>query len=81
MQKTNDIATLFQQFGGSPDSYQEISRQQHAQGARTRWPLLSKIDGVGPDAIPPVQSQERLPAQGARLQNPQPPQTPGPTRH
>ena len=84
MQKTNDIATLFQQFGGSPDSYQEISRQQHSQAARTRWPLLAKIDGVGPEVIPPVQNHERLPAQGVPLQSaappPPPPPPPAPSR-
>ena len=68
MQKQNDIAALFQQFGGAPDTYREITRQEQSQEARARWPLLSQIDGAGTDAVPPVQADERLPPAGGRQQ-------------
>ena len=68
MQKPNDIAALFQQFGGAPDTYQEITRQQQSQEARARWPLLSQIDGAGTDVVPPVWAHERLPAAGVQQQ-------------
>lgn len=66
MQKTNDVATLFQQFGGAPSTYREITRQQQSQEASTRWPLLSQIQNVSADVVPPVQAHEQLPATAAR---------------
>ncbi len=66
MQKTNDVATLFQQFGGAPSTYREITRQQQSQEASARWPLLSQIQNVSADVVPPVQAHEQLPATAAR---------------
>ena len=68
VQKQNDIAALFQQFGGAPDTYREITRQEQSQEARARWPLQSQIDGARTDAVPPVQAHERLPTAGVRQQ-------------
>ncbi len=68
MQKQNDIAALFQQFGGAPDTYREITRQEQSQEARARWPLLSQIDGARTDAVPPVRVHERLPTAGSQQQ-------------
>jgi len=44
MTKSEDIVNLFQQFGGQVDDYQELSRQQSAQQAKKRWPLLSALE-------------------------------------
>jgi hypothetical protein len=40
----NDIARLFAQFGGDPDTYQEIASVAAAREARSRWPILSAFD-------------------------------------
>lgn len=66
MQKTNDIANLFRQFGAAPNTYREITRQQQSQEASTRWPLLSQIQSASTDVVPPVQAHEQLPATAAR---------------
>ena len=78
MQKTNDVATLFQQFGGAPSTYRAITRQQQSQEASARWPLLSQIQNVSADVVPPVQTHEQLPATAAR-RNPTPMPAPAPT--
>jgi len=44
MTKSEDIVNLFQQFGGQVDDYQELSRQQSAEQAKKRWPLLSALE-------------------------------------
>ena len=44
MTKSEDIVNLFQQFGGQVNDYQELSRQQSAQQAKKRWPLLSALE-------------------------------------
>lgn len=41
MSASNDIRSLFKQFGGEPELYQEFTRDEHGRGGSPRWPLLS----------------------------------------
>ncbi|HTK01280.1 MAG TPA: cellulose biosynthesis protein BcsP [Bordetella sp.] len=50
----NDIARLFAQFGGDPDTYQEIASVAAAREARSRWPMLSAVDPLDSVAAPAV---------------------------
>lgn len=60
MQKTSDIAHLFQEFGGKTESYREIAREHDASQARARWPLISALaETSGTLApVPPVSAGE-----------------------
>jgi resuscitation-promoting factor RpfA len=44
MSPSRDIKSLFDRFGGDPDSYREIRMESEAHEARGRWPLLGMID-------------------------------------
>lgn len=44
MAQSDDIANLFDQFGGKANTYQELSRVNSARQSRERWPLLSVLD-------------------------------------
>jgi hypothetical protein len=50
----NDIARLFAQFGGDPDTYQEIASVAAAREARARWPVLTAFDPLARIAAPAV---------------------------
>ncbi|QQX88660.1 hypothetical protein JJQ59_25300 [Cupriavidus necator] len=54
MSQLDDLSQLFQRFGGKPETYKEIVREDAAAQARERWPLLSavRVDGAG--LVPPV---------------------------
>jgi len=56
MSQLDDLSQLFQRFGGKPEAYKEIVREDAAAQARERWPLLSavRVDGAG--LVPPVHS-------------------------
>lgn len=43
MSETNDISRLFSRFGGHPDQYQEIGRDNLARSSEGRWPLLASV--------------------------------------
>ncbi len=81
----DDITHLYEQFGGKPQSYQELTRTREADKARERWPLIARVHEVPADtAVPPVQAGEALPASPLRWQGvppvtPVPPAPPRPT--
>jgi len=57
MSKASDINNLYARFGGSPDTYQEITQQKSLSEARKRWPLLRAINGEelsAQEAVVPV---------------------------
>lgn len=64
MQQPEDIAHLYQEFGGRPDTYRELTRTRDAQQARERWPLISALGDL-PAGVPPVHPGE---APGTALQ-------------
>lgn len=49
----NDIASLYQGFGGQPDTYRELVRAREAGLARERWPLIPAVEAL-PPGVPPV---------------------------
>jgi hypothetical protein len=54
----SDIASLLSHFGQSADAlqYQEVARQEQADQAARRWPLLAAMQGLGgaaPDGASP----------------------------
>jgi hypothetical protein len=52
MSVSDDIGNLFQRFGGDPDHYQEVARDDDAKHAASRWPLLSALDIGHPEHVP-----------------------------
>jgi len=52
MSVSDDIGNLFQRFGGNPDRYQEVARDDDAKHAASRWPLLSAVDIAQPEQVP-----------------------------
>ncbi|HEY4350573.1 MAG TPA: cellulose biosynthesis protein BcsP, partial [Paraburkholderia sp.] len=52
MSVSDDIGNLFQRFGGNPDRYQEVARDDEAKHAASRWPLLSALDIAHPEQVP-----------------------------
>ncbi len=40
---SDDIANLYRQFGGQPDNYQELGRDNVIRQSRERWPLLANV--------------------------------------
>ncbi|VXC71703.1 conserved hypothetical protein [Burkholderia sp. 8Y] len=61
MSNSRDIEKLFDHFGGNAGDYQEIGRENEAQSARTRWPLLATLDFAQP-AIPEIARRHDAPA-------------------
>lgn len=57
MQQPEDIAHLYQEFGGRPETYREITRTRAAQQARERWPLISALEELSA-GVPPVRQDE-----------------------
>jgi hypothetical protein len=55
MTHSGDVETLFEHFGGDARSYQEIGRENDAQTAKSRWPLLMKLD-LGQPSIAPMKT-------------------------
>jgi hypothetical protein len=53
MSVSEDVANLFGKFGGQPEQYQEIGRDEDAKAARANWPLLASIQ-VGAGTIAPA---------------------------
>jgi hypothetical protein len=54
MSASEDIRNLFGKFEGQAQHYQEVSRENQAGEARTRWPLLLSIALDESDRVPDV---------------------------
>jgi hypothetical protein len=54
MSVSDDIGNLFRKFGGNADAYQEVARDDEAQIARARWPLLATLDVEAHQSVPTV---------------------------
>jgi hypothetical protein len=54
MSASEDIRNLFGKFEGQAQQYQEVSRENQAGEARTRWPLLLSIALDESDRVPDV---------------------------
>ncbi|WP_312933606.1 cellulose biosynthesis protein BcsP [Pseudomonas sp.] len=59
MSTSNDIRSLFKQFGGQPEHYQEFTREASGRDASERWPLLSR--SASTPATPSAQLPEPAP--------------------
>lgn len=57
MQQPEDIAHLYQEFGGNAETYREITREREARQARQRWPLISALNDLAA-GVPSVQPGE-----------------------
>ncbi|EHP41714.1 hypothetical protein OR16_17966 [Cupriavidus basilensis OR16] len=55
MSQSDDLSKLFQRFGGKAESYKEIVREDAADQARERWPLLTSVRVDRAAVVPPVQ--------------------------
>jgi hypothetical protein len=55
MNHPNDIGNLYRRFGGDPAGYQEITREDEAQQARQRWPILQVLRAAADD-VPAVRT-------------------------
>ncbi|APR39497.1 cellulose biosynthesis protein BcsP [Paraburkholderia sp. SOS3] len=70
MSVSDDIGNLFQRFGGNPDRYQEVARDDDAKHAASRWPLLSALDIAQPERVPgagrPAPAKSAVPAQDVK---------------
>ncbi|MCZ2496866.1 hypothetical protein GN316_08865 [Xylophilus sp. Kf1] len=40
---SDDIANLYRQFGGAPENYKELGRDNVVRQSRERWPLLADV--------------------------------------
>lgn len=55
----DDIAHLYQEFGGKPQNYRELAGTREAERARERWPLISRVEGLSTGGtVPPVRAGE-----------------------
>src|SRR5690606_964159 len=43
MREADDISRLFSRFGGQPEEYREIGRDNLARTSEARWPLLASV--------------------------------------
>ena len=46
MQQAQDIVGLYRTFGGTPESFQEITRTHAVEQARERWPLIAALEAL-----------------------------------
>ncbi len=46
MSISSDISSLFKQFGGRPDQYQEITQADSEQASLERWPSVAKLEAA-----------------------------------
>lgn len=61
MSASNDIRSLFKQFGGQPEQYQEFARDDSGRGSSVRWPLLSASGAQAP-AVSAVNASASVPS-------------------
>lgn len=60
MKKTpDDIDGLYQSFGGDPDSFRELARDEEARAAAQRWPLLASMPPQAEDALPALSTRQK----------------------
>lgn len=74
MQQPEDIAHLYKDFGGRPETYRELTRTRNAQQARERWPLISALGDLSA-GVPPVhpgEAPETAPQEWHAAQRPAP---------
>lgn len=63
---SDDIANLYRQFGGQPDNYQELGRDNVVRQSRERWPLLANVrQQEAARAVRPVTGHDPLAAPAA----------------
>ncbi len=62
MSQSSDVDNLFRRFGGNAADYQEVGREDGAELARRRWPLLGSMTQTARGAIPPLDRQPVMPA-------------------
>ncbi len=46
MSSASDISNLFQMLGVSPSHYQEVARNEQAQGSRGRWSMQTEVTAM-----------------------------------
>lgn len=56
MSKSDDLSKLFSRCGGHPETYREIVREDAAEEAQQRWPLLAALRVDRNAVVPPVQA-------------------------
>ncbi|BDB26834.1 hypothetical protein Tamer19_19670 [Cupriavidus sp. TA19] len=56
MSQSDDLSKLFSRFGGHPETYREIVREDAAEEAQQRWPLLAALRVDRNTVVPPVQA-------------------------
>jgi hypothetical protein len=78
MNTSDDIANLFQKFGGATHSYQELSAKQAQQRSAERWPLVSALQESRVGEVESVQRHKpaavKAPSASAEIQLPAPPE-------
>ncbi|CAB3771969.1 cellulose biosynthesis protein BcsP [Paraburkholderia solisilvae] len=68
MSVSNDIGNLFQRFGGDPERYQEVARDDDTKQAISRWPLLTALDIAHPEPVPDAGTSAATTPIGAAVQ-------------
>ncbi|PMS37333.1 hypothetical protein B0G57_116117 [Trinickia symbiotica] len=69
MSQSSDVENLFRRFGGNAADYQEVGREDGAEVARRRWPLLGSLTQTTRGTVPPLAEQPMQPS-------PMPPKAP-----
>lgn len=74
MSTSEDIKNLFGKFEGQSQQYQEVTRDDQASDARSRWPLLSSVALDETDLVPDVADTQNMAGQPsvAELMQPTP---------
>jgi hypothetical protein len=62
MSQSSDVENLFRRFGGNAADYQEVGREDGAEVARRRWPLLGSLTQTTRGAVPPLAEQPMRPS-------------------
>lgn len=52
MTTSEDVKTLFRRFGGQPETYQEVVREDLAEHSLGKWPMLGQVNLQKIDVIP-----------------------------
>ncbi len=59
MQGDSDISRLYEEFGGDPGEYREITEQEKAEAARHRWPMYGAARPGDAGLMPPAVDEGR----------------------
>ncbi|MEX3958283.1 cellulose biosynthesis protein BcsP [Trinickia sp. EG282A] len=62
MSQSSDVENLFRRFGGNAADYQEVGREDGAEVARRRWPLLGSLTQTTRGTVPPLEEQPMQPS-------------------